>query len=498
MPLRRTRGSLAAECARPAWSTACGRRARLAVLCCLCLGALLLARPEEASGQPSGVGSPPQVMLNSKEQAYLRENPSVPLCVDPDWPPFERINEQGQHEGIAADLLALVSVRTGLRFELLHTATWEESLEAAATGRCKVLSFLNVSPKREQWLLFTEPLLNDPNVFITREEHPYIADPAGLDRETIAVPVGSSVEELLRRSYPNLTVVTTQTEDEALALVSERKADMTMRSLIVAASTIRKQGLFNLKIAGQIPDYGNRLRMGVVKDEPVLRAILDKGVATITPRERDQSVARHTAINVQMGVDYSLVAKVALAALAALAVALYWTLRLRSLNRELKRLSETDLLTGLYNRSLLDARLREEFERARRYNRPLSLVMLDIDRFKAINDEFGHLMGDKMLQAIAARARASLRATDILGRWGGEEFLVLCPETVAKDAHAVAERIRAAVAEGEYPSGRTHSVSAGVASMAAQDSVDTLLQRADTALYQAKNSGRDQVCGDEA
>lgn len=497
MPQRSTQDSLAEECARPARSTACDRLARLAALC-LCLGALLLlARPEAAYCQ-AGADSPPLLTLSPKEQAYLREHPSVPLCVDPDWPPFERINEQGEHEGIAADLLALVSARTGLRFELVRTANWEESLEAAATGRCKALSFLNVSPKREQWLLFTEPLLNDPNVFITREEHPYIADPAGLDRETIAVPVGSSVEELLRRSYPNLVVVTTQTEDEALAMVSERKADMTMRSLIVAASTIRKQGLFNLKIAGQIPDYANRLRMGVVKDEPVLRAILDKGVATITPRERDQSVARHTAINVQMGVDYSLVAKVALAALAVLAVALYWSLRLRALNRELKRLSETDLLTGLYNRSLLDARLREEFERARRYSRPLSLVMLDIDRFKAINDEFGHLMGDKMLQAIASLARASLRTTDVLGRWGGEEFLVLCPETSAEDALAVAERIRDAVAKGRYPSGRAHTVSAGVASMAPEDSVDLLLQRADTALYRAKNSGRNRVCGDEA
>jgi len=195
-----------------------------------------------------------------------------------------------------------------------------------------------------------------------------------------------------------------------------------------------------------------------------------------------------------MGVDYSLVAKVALGSLAVLAAALYWTLRLRSLNRELKRLSETDLLTGLYNRALLDARLRQEFERARRYGRPLSLVMLDIDHFKAINDEFGHLMGDKMLQVIAALARASLRTTDVLGRWGGEEFLVLCPETTAEDALAVAERIRAAVAQGQYPSRRAHSVSAGVASLGPQDSVDTLLQRADTALYQAKNSGRDRVC----
>lgn len=435
--------------------------------------------------------------LTPREQGYVREHPAVPLCVDPDWVPFERINESGAHEGIAADLLALVAQRTGLRFELVRTGSWEESLEATAHGRCKVLSFLNSSPKREQWLLFTEPLLNDPNVFITREEHPYILDLAGLRGETIAVPAGSSVEELLRSHYPNLAVLTPESEKEAIAMVAERKADLTMRSLIVAASTIRKEGLFNLKIAGQLPEYANHLRMGVVKGEPVLRGILDKGVRSIEPQEREQIINRHVTINVQMGVDYGLVAKVAAGLLLALGAVLYWTLRLRALNGELRRVAQTDMLTGLYNRTKLDDLLRQEFERARRYARPLALVILDIDRFKTVNDELGHLMGDKVLQAIARTALQNIRITDRLGRWGGEEFLVICPEAALADALVVAERIRLGVATAAFPSGRRHSISAGVAALTPGDSVDSLLQRADTALYQAKNSGRDRVCASE-
>jgi len=449
----------------------------------------LLALPRPALCQSNAT-----VALTPAERAYLSQHPVVPLCVDPDWVPFERINEAGEHDGISADLLALVAKRTGLRFELLRTKDWKQSLHAAETGQCKVLSFLNTTREREQWLRFTEPLLSDPNVLITREEHPYIADLAGLTGQSIVLPKGTSVEERVRRDYPNLTVLTTETEPETMNMVSGRKADLTLRSLIVAAYTIRKEGLFNLKIAGQVPEYANKLRVGVVRSEPLLRDILDKGVRTITPQEREQIINRHVTINVQMGTDYALLFKLLGALLAVAGIGLFWTLRLRRLNAELKRLSETDQLTGLYNRARLDSEYRVEFERAQRYARPLSLIMLDIDHFKRVNDELGHLSGDKVLVTVASIALLSIRNTDVLGRWGGEEFLVLCPEAGTADALVVAERIRAAVEGGSFPNGRRVSISAGVGTLVPGDTTDSLLQRADAAMYAAKNSGRNRVC----
>ena len=131
---------------------------------------------------------------------------------------------------------------------------------------------------------------SDQNVIITREEHDFIGDLKGLKGKSVALPRGTMVEERVRRDFPNLSVVLTASEPESMKLVSERQADMTIRSLIVAAHAIKTEGLFNLKISGQIPEYTNHLRMGVLKDEPVLRSILDKGVQTITPQER-QAIA---------------------------------------------------------------------------------------------------------------------------------------------------------------------------------------------------------------
>jgi signal transduction histidine kinase len=278
----------------------------------------------------------PAVTLTDLEQAYVQDHPEVSLCVDPDWVPFESISEQGRHEGIAADLLRLVAERTGLRLRLVPTGSWDESLAASREGRCQLLSFLNQTPQREQWLLFSEPLFTDTNVFITREAHPFISDPGGLRDETIVLPRGTAMEEFIRRDYPNLRVITTDSENEAMILVSDKKADLTLRSLIVAAYTIRKEGLFNLKIAGQLPRYENRLRVGIAGKNVVLRDIINKGIASITNQERGGIVNRHVSIQVQAATDYALVFKLLGTAVLLGAAGVLWGYRTRKYNAILR------------------------------------------------------------------------------------------------------------------------------------------------------------------
>lgn len=263
------------------------------------------------------------IVFTQEEKAYIEKSGTITMCVDPDWAPFEKINEQGKHEGIAADLVQLVAQRVGLRVELYPVKDWSESLAASRDGRCQIMSFLNQSPERDTWLIFTDPIFSDPNVIITREEHGFVSDIRNLQGERIALPEGTMVEERVRRDFPNLAVILTTSEPESMRSVSERDADLTIRSLIVAADAIKKEGLFNLKIAGQVPEYTNHLRIGVLKHETVLRSILNKGVNTITPQEREAISNKHVAIVVQHGVDwYRIYALLTLLAIVAL-IALY-------------------------------------------------------------------------------------------------------------------------------------------------------------------------------
>ena len=167
--------------------------------------------------------------------------------------------------------------------------------------------------------------------------------------------------------------------------------------------------------------------------------------------------------------------------------------QLRELNDSLRRVSRTDALTDLPNRRAMVEELHTEVGRARREGLPLAVVMLDVDRFKDVNDTCGHEAGDKVLQALSLALRKALRAYDVCARWGGDEFLVLLPGTDRAGAQDVGGKLRKAVEALPVPSlvGQGLGLSVGIAVLGPDESVDALLRRADEAMYAAKHAGRE-------
>ncbi|MDB4476190.1 diguanylate cyclase [bacterium] len=170
------------------------------------------------------------------------------------------------------------------------------------------------------------------------------------------------------------------------------------------------------------------------------------------------------------------------------------TRELETKNEELDHLASVDKLTDTFNRRALDKALLAELERADRYQRPLSILLMDIDLFKQVNDEYGHLTGDKVLVTLSQTIKENLRASDILGRWGGEEFLVICPETDRQQARNVAEKVRQAIEGTDFELGKTITISIGLSVLIEGTSAESLVADADKALYQAKSQGRNRVC----
>lgn len=172
---------------------------------------------------------------------------------------------------------------------------------------------------------------------------------------------------------------------------------------------------------------------------------------------------------------------------------------LERLNRFFRELAIRDGLTGLYNHRHLHEVLRLEVERARRYRRDLSLIFADVDHFKCYNDTYGHQHGDQVLRSIAGLLTENVRATDVVARWGGEEFVIVAPETHASEGMEIADKLRSAVASFPFhgresmPGGQL-TISIGVANLASDLTHDGLVHRADQAVYRAKEHGRNQVC----
>ena len=172
---------------------------------------------------------------------------------------------------------------------------------------------------------------------------------------------------------------------------------------------------------------------------------------------------------------------------------------LESLNKEFRELAIRDGLTGLFNYRYAQERLEEEFDRATRFERELSVLFIDLDHFKFFNDAHGHQAGDEVLQILSGLMTKSVRESDTLARWGGEEFIVIALETTEEEACLLAERIRKSVTDHAFPNAEQQplgmiSLSIGVASRSsATDSYEKLLRLADDAVYSAKDAGRNRT-----
>jgi len=168
---------------------------------------------------------------------------------------------------------------------------------------------------------------------------------------------------------------------------------------------------------------------------------------------------------------------------------------LATYEQKLIEMNTIDALTGIYNRRFLETRLKEECERHSRYSRSLSVLMIDIDFFKKVNDSHGHQAGDLVLKNVASKAASNIRKTDLLARYGGEEFCCLLPETDCFAAEIVAENLRVhiEVLENHFHHNPIKiTISLGISSLGPEDSPETLLKRADDALYHAKRNGRNR------
>lgn len=470
-----------------------------------------------------------RIVLTTEEKEFLQNHKTFRVCVDPDWYPFEEIDSKGNYRGIAPDLLKIIADRLGVTFEVIPTTDWSESIEFFKSGQCDLLAYLNKTPERSEWMLFSDVYFKDPNILITREEHAYISNPLNLSGETVVLPEGTSVEELVKTKYPNLKIILVASETDAMEYVTNKKADLTIRSLTMGAYIIKSQGYFNLKIAGQLPNYENEFRIGINPSMPLLQGILNKGIATLTQEEVQMVVNKHISIKMQKGFDYQLFFIVFSIFSALLVTAFIWNRQLKLLNDKLaqrqktltemgqqliesesnyrlmaeelerkntalERMASFDKLTGIRNRYYFDMRILEEQEIANRYGTPLSLILFDLDHFKMVNDTFGHDIGDDVLIAIAACVERLMRKSDVFARWGGEEFVVLMPHTDAMGANLAAEKIRLAVEEIKHPIVGTVTISIGVSLHMINESIEDWFKRTDIALFKAKRSGRNKVC----
>jgi polar amino acid transport system substrate-binding protein len=343
-------------------------------------------------------------------------------------------------------------------------------------------------------------------VIATRSDQFFVGDLKDLSEKHIGLVDRGELAAHFTETYPDLVFERVSSASDGLKHVRDKKLFAFVDTIPSIAYAVKNNNLYNIKVSGKLEET-LPISAAVRSGNQALATVLDKILQNISVEDKEKVVDRWISISLEEKVDYTLVWQVAIGLGLVLAAAVFWLKKVQGFNQrlssayalleeknlELEQLSITDSLTGLYNRHKLDMHLVREKQRADRYNRPFSLVILDIDHFKSVNDRFGHQTGDEVLRQLAALIKNSIRSSDIPGRWGGEEFLIICPETDRQGAKTLAEMIRRNIQDASFLSDTTITISGGVAEYELKEDSEALVKRADDNLYKAKHSGRNKI-----
>ena len=429
--------------------------------------------------------------FSEEERAYLKNKKEILMCIDPNWMPYEKI-EDGKHIGMTRDYMELFSERIGVPITMVPTTNWMQSIEYAKARKCDIFSLAMSTPERETYMDFTAPYLSIPLVIATRIDELFIVDIIDVTDKQLGVVEGYAFAEILRDKYPNINLVDVPTVDDGLDMVAKGELFGFVGTLSSVGYAIQRNFIGELKVAGKFDDKWE-LGVGVRNDDPMLKDIFERAIDSLEYEKRQQILNHWISVKYDKGIDYDLIWKIlGIMALFGLLFT-YRHFELIKYNHMLEKLSITDKLTGLYNRIKTDSVLQMQIDMYARYKTPFSLLLIDLDHFKQVNDRYGHQVGDKVLHLLGEILHSEIRKTDIAGRWGGEEFMVILPATKLLGALDLAEKIRDTVQQRKYNRKHKVTVSIGVTEIDESDTFNTVIKRADDALYQAKENGRNRV-----
>ena len=425
------------------------------------------------------------IKLTPKEEAFLR-NTEIKVITSNTWAPINMYNDQNQLAGIAIDFWNIIKQRAGIKSETVTAKNWNHVLESIKNKEADITIGTSFDRNKLKYANFTNSYISFPIAFATLFDKRFIPNASFLEGKKVAVGENYSAHNILKEHYPKIDFVLVKNTQEALELLSAGKVEAAVDILPTIAHLISVNGYYNLKISGT-SEYDVHVSFMIRKDYKELQSIINKHIALITPEDKKNIIRQWLTVKFDktfVGYEYLFQILVLI-----VLIGLFYAFKqkdLKKYNEELKKLSITDRLTQLYNRRKIDELLNEV------KNKKFSLILLDIDHFKEINDIHGHLEGDKVLVEISNLLKNSLNQNDEIGRWGGEEFLIICKNTSEKEAYIIASRLKKAIEDHDFKI-RKITASFGVSEASKNLDIKNILAKADDALYKAKQQGRNQV-----
>jgi polar amino acid transport system substrate-binding protein len=435
--------------------------------------------------------------LTSQEKEILKKHPLKCISTG-EWAPFNLI-EHGKLTGIGYDYWKVISERLNIKDDCRIVKNWHQVLTEIEHKTADMTLATKPTPKRLEYARFSKPYVTYPIVIVTKNDVGFIDDIDLLKGKTIAVGKGYAVVNILKKHYPALKIRYVENIDNALDLIDKGKVFATIEILPVVAYKLNENQFFNLKISGSIPYYFP-LSIMLRKEHETLLPLINKAIDSISKEERDKINKPWIVIHYDEKISSRYFYILLLGSICIVLVFAIWLFLLKkeirqknSIEQRLKKLAHIDSLTSIFNRYMLDVTLDKEIALVKRHGNPLSVIFFDIDGFKNINDTYGHNVGDSILSELSRLISNSIRESDIFGRWGGDEFLLICLETKEEDALHLAGQLNRIIERHTFKKHVNVTCSFGVTSYREGDTRQCIMARVDRHFYEVKRSKREMI-----
>ena len=427
--------------------------------------------------------------LTNKEKKYLKKKKQISLCVNPNRAPLEALDHNNNHIGITKDFFDTFEKMMGIKFDV----------KSNHRHKCDVSSLQSQILEHDDTFNYTTPYILSSLVIATRPKTSFINELNDLNNVDIGVLKTCKHVDEFKKKYPRINFVKVDSLQDGLKLVNDGKLFGHIDNLLSISHVLQQDYLGELKIAGKFT-HTCKFSIAVPKENEILFNIFQKVINQITNDQKKVIMDKWQSVHYKHSVDYTIIYEILAIFILILSTLIYFYYTLHNVNKKLQisyekieQLSITDKLTNLYNRYKIDDVLLNEKKYSDRYATTFGLILLDLDHFKDVNDTYGHNVGDITLQKFAETLNNNTRDVDLVGRWGGEEFIVIVHNVDENQLFKIASNLKNIIENTEFKIINKLTASIGITLYKRYEPTQETISRADNALYNAKQSGRNCV-----
>ncbi|AXX90689.1 hypothetical protein CKA55_10570 [Arcobacter suis] len=430
------------------------------------------------------------ILLNDNEIKYL-ENNHFTLLIESNNIPFA-FKLTNKLTGLEIDFWNLISQKLSKPLNIEETIN--DKMFNIFSNSIKTQFVYGFEKKSKPDYLLSEPIAQIPIALATKNDKNFITDLSTLKNIKIGVVKNLEIIPTLQKEYPNIDFVEMETINEAILKLQQNKLFALIDNMYTISHKINKDNLNSIKI-NTLLNHQLNIYLQVEEKNKLFIPILNSAINRFSKEDKNTILNNYQFIFYPKNIDFLFIAKIIIPFILLLAIFIYFNFKLKKeikkrkeIEQQLSELANKDSLTNIFNRRKIEEICELELLRNKRYKSDLSIIFFDINNFKVINDSLGHHLGDEVLVKISNIIGKSIRNTDSIGRWGGDEFLIILPQTNISQCKNIVLHLEKQLSLIEFSESIKVTCSFGIAPHEESDTLDSLLKKADESMYKEKTN----------